>query len=71
MPKITIKAARVNAGLSLRDAAKKIGIGYQRLSRYENDPSDITVKLLNRMVEVYGIDSQYLLLKAKNTNRSV
>ena len=37
VPKITLKAARVNAGLTQKEAAKKIGISYQTLSDYEKD----------------------------------
>ena len=29
VPKITLKAARVNAGLTQKEAAEKIGISYQ------------------------------------------
>jgi transcriptional regulator with XRE-family HTH domain len=34
--KISIEAARVNAGLTLRDAAKELGVSASTLSGYEN-----------------------------------
>ena len=50
VPKITLKAARVNAGLTQKEAAKKIGISYQTLSDYEKDGSKIKVSILNKCV---------------------
>lgn len=61
MPKITIKAARVNAGLTQKQAAEKLGIAYQTLSKYESDPSDITLELLDKMSKVYGIAMRFFL----------
>ena len=44
--KFSLEACRKNAGLTLREAAEILGIGYQRLSKYENDSSDIPMSLL-------------------------
>lgn len=36
MPKITLKAARVNAGLTQKEAAKELGISNKTLWSWEN-----------------------------------
>lgn len=62
MPKITIKAARVNAGLTQRQAAKRLGIAYQTLSNYESGASIPRVDMLEKMSKLYCIDKQYIFL---------
>ena len=49
--KITLRAARVNAGLTIADAAKKIGVNADTLSRWEQgitSPSVIHLKPIKR-----------------------
>lgn len=63
MPKITIKAARINAGMTLKQASAKLGISYQTLSRYENsDQPKLKLELINKMAEVYGIAREFIFL---------
>lgn len=62
MPKITIKAARVNAGLTQRQAAKQLGINPDTLSRYESGHSIPRVDMLEKMSKLYCIDKQYIFL---------
>ncbi|GHN43047.1 helix-turn-helix domain-containing protein [Lactobacillus delbrueckii] len=62
MPKITIKAARVNAGLTQRQAAKKLGIAYQTLSNYESGASVPRVDMIEKMAKTYRIDKRYIFL---------
>nr|DAT97885.1 MAG TPA: Helix-turn-helix XRE-family like protein [Caudoviricetes sp.] len=50
VPKITLKAARVNAGLTQKEAAKKIGISYQTLSEYEKDESKVKLAMIKKCV---------------------
>lgn len=63
MPKITLKAARVNAGLTQKEAAKRIGISYQTLSEYEKDASRIKLATLKKICSVYGLPSEYIFLR--------
>lgn len=63
MPKITLKAARVNAGLTQKEAAKRIGISYQTLSDYEKDESKIKLSIIKKMCSVYGFPLEYIFLK--------
>lgn len=60
MSKITLKAARVNAGLTQKEAAKKLGISNQTLSRYEKDASDLKMSMIWKLCDLYGITSDAL-----------
>jgi len=52
-PKITLRAARVNAGLTLKEAAAKIGISVATLHKWEHDSSSIKVSQIKKIEEVY------------------
>jgi transcriptional regulator with XRE-family HTH domain len=53
--KITLKAARVNLGLTLKDAAIEFGIHYETLARYENDSTNVPLTFYNQIESVYGL----------------
>ena len=63
LPKITIKAARVNAGLTQKEAAERLGIAYQTLSSYEKNNESIRLEVLEKMCSLYGIPMEYIFLK--------
>lgn len=63
LPKITIKAARVNAGLTQKEAAERLGIAYQTLSSYEKNNKSIRLEVLEKMCSLYGIPMEYIFLK--------
>ena len=63
MPKITIKAARINAGLTQKEAAERLGIAYQTLSSYEKNNKSIRLEVLEKMCSLYGIPIEYIFLK--------
>lgn len=63
MPQLTVKAARINAGLTQKEAAKALGISYQTLSHYERDSSQIRQATLDKMYEVYRLDKRQIFLK--------
>ena len=63
--KITLAAARVNAGLSQREAAKLLGITPGTLRNYERGkqvPSWTTVKEMER---IYGISADNLIIEKR------
>lgn len=60
MPKITAKAARVNANLTLKEAAKQLDVSYQTLSNLENDENKITLGLAKKMANIYRIPIDYI-----------
>ena len=62
--KITLAAARVNAGLYQREAAKRLGITPETLRNYERGkqvPKWTTVK---EMEKIYGISADNILIGA-------
>ena len=54
--KITLRAARVNSGHTLMEAAKELGINKDTLSRYQKDSSDIPRSLLMKIEKLYCVD---------------
>lgn len=60
MPKITLKAARVNAGLTQENAAKRLGISPDTLSKYERDSGKLSREMLKKMAELYDISEIFL-----------
>ncbi len=56
MPQISIKAARVNAGLTQKQAAEKLGISDQTLSHYEKNSGLVKQATLEKMYSIYKID---------------
>lgn len=60
--RISLRAARVNAGLSQKAAAELLRIGTSTLQGYENGRSIPRWDIIQRMQEVYGINSNLLQL---------
>jgi len=50
---ITLRAARINKGLSQKEAAQKIGISVDTLSNYERGKSFPDVPTIQRIEQVY------------------
>lgn len=53
--KISLKAARINAGLNLIPAAKMIGIGKDTLIKWEKHPELVNVLWQKKIAEVYQL----------------
>lgn len=56
--KITLKAARLNLGFTLKEAAKLFDIHYSTLSNYENDSTNVPRTFIIKAESVYGIPSE-------------
>lgn len=52
---ITLQAARINAMLSMKEAAMKIGITTQTLSAYERGVQIPKVDTIDKIIDLYGI----------------
>lgn len=52
---ITLKAARVNVGMTQAEAAKAIGVSKDSISNWERGKTYPSISLLSRIEEVYGI----------------
>ena len=59
---ISLRSARVNAGLTMKEAAKIVGIHHETLSKYENNSADIPMSLLNKLSNLYQIPTDYIFL---------
>lgn len=58
--KISIKAARVNANLTITEAAGKLGVCVSTLSGYENGAVIPRADMMEKMAVLYGIPIEYL-----------
>ena len=58
--KITIEAARVNAGLSVKEAAAQLGISYASLRNFEKGTSEPTKQIIAKMCTVYSVPIEML-----------
>ena len=58
---ITLKAARVNKGLTQEEAGKQIGVSADVISNWERYISFPDVLQLKAIERVYGIDYQHLI----------
>ena len=59
-PKITLAAARVNAGLSQDEAAKRLNISKETLSNYERGKSVPNWETAQKMESVYQFPIDYI-----------
>ncbi|HHY53373.1 MAG TPA: helix-turn-helix transcriptional regulator [Clostridiales bacterium] len=60
--KISLRAARINAGLSQKEAADRLLIGTSTLQGYESGRRIPRWDLIQKMQEVYNIDCRHLKL---------
>ena len=58
--KITLSAARVNSGYTLKEASSLIGVHWQTLSVWERDSSRLTMKEANALSSLYHINMDNL-----------
>jgi transcriptional regulator with XRE-family HTH domain len=60
MFKISIRAARVNVGLSQKDAAEHLGISNKTLGNWENGTTFPPADKINAICELYGVPYDHL-----------
>ena len=53
--KISLASARVNAGLSQKEAAVKLGVSNKTLSKWENSESFPDALQIEKICELYGV----------------
>ena len=61
-PKITLAAARVNAGLNQQDAAKALGISVGTLQNYESGKTVPQWSTVRKIEEVYRFPADFIFL---------
>lgn len=65
--KITLKAARVNAGFTIDEAAKKIGVSYPTLWGMEHGKSPISIPNYAKICSLYNIKPEDLKVKVRQS----
>lgn len=67
---ISLKAARVNAGLTILKAAKSIGIGKDTLMKWEKNPWLVNTLYQQRIAETYSIPIDFIFFGQSLENNS-
>lgn len=62
---IHLKAARVNAGYTQEEAAKKLGIGKRTLVNYEKYKTKPSIEVAKKMAELYHTTVDEIIFFAK------
>ena len=65
MMSMTLKAARVNKGLTQEEAAKLLEISVDTLRNYEKQKSFPDVPILKKIEDVYGVSYDDLIFFSK------
>ena len=65
MYRISLEAARVNAGISQKDAAKQLGINVGTLSNWERGNSSPSVEKFKALCDLYGCPSDFIFLRKR------
>lgn len=69
--KLTLKAARVNKGLTQKNAAKLMGVSRNVISNWERQISFPDVLQVKRIEEVYGLQFQEIIFLPSESALSV
>lgn len=59
--RISLKAARVNAGLTQKESSEKFGVSQNLMIRWERDPSTMPAVYVRMIPEVYGLSVDHIL----------
>lgn len=59
--KVTLKAARINKGLSQEEAAKQIGVSVDTLGNYERGITYPDIPILKKIEKTYEIEYSNLI----------
>ena len=65
--KISLRAARVNAGLTITEAAEKLNVNRSTIINWEKNRTYPTVEQMARLSTLYGISSDYIFFSRKYT----
>lgn len=60
MFKITLAAARVNAGLSQKQAAKLLGVSNRTLCKWENGTAFPKADMIEKICDLYGVPYEFI-----------
>ncbi|WP_052435370.1 helix-turn-helix domain-containing protein [Sulfurospirillum cavolei] len=63
-----VRSARVDAGLTQLELAKKLNISVRALQNYENGERDISAELLWNIADIFNLDMSYFVPKKVSLN---
>lgn len=69
MPKITLTAARVNAGLTQEELAEKLGVSRQSVILWETGKRAIRPAMLYALCHLTGFSEDDILLPYESTDK--
>ena len=67
MNKISIKAARVNAGLTQEELAKKMGVHRHTIASWEENPASMKIKEAESMCSILGVSFSQIFFDREST----
>jgi len=67
MPQITMRAARVNAGFNLAEAAKHLGISEKTLGSWENGETEPRITQFYSLCDLYDVPRDDIILPEKSS----
>lgn len=65
MPKISLEAVRVNAGLTQKEWAKKLGVSNATVVNWEKGNTEPTLSHLRKMSKLSGIPMDFIFVPDK------
>ena len=66
MPKISLEAVRVNAGMTQKEWAKKLGVSNVTVVNWEKRNTEPSLSVLRRMSELSGIPMDFIFVPDKS-----
>lgn len=67
MLKITLEAARVNAGFTQKEAANQLEVSNKTIGNWENGNSFPTADKLSKICELYGVHYDNLIFSSSDS----
>ena len=68
MPKITLKAARVNAGLSQKEVAERMEVAQSTIRNWENGHTHPKLPQFMMLCQLYNVSCDNIFLNIKLAN---
>lgn len=68
MEKISLKAARINAGMSQAELADILGVHRNTIASLEKEPEKMTIKLAKKICEVLDVDIDHIFFNSNLQN---
>lgn len=61
--KISLRAARINAKLTQKESAERLGVDVTTIGKWENGKTSPKAAQLERLCSIYGVPIDYIFLQ--------